>query len=139
MSKGSDNYFPLGMIARSFLNWYKPQLTYWRKNHNLIDSDFIIQIVEFRGSVYIIMENESNYDLYTRLSPRCWSEALVAKAAENELKYRAIHGDGEARMLLELHQLEPAKKPLFGHAVHSRAEKMRSYKFIYTLHLKFVH
>ncbi|PAK87543.1 hypothetical protein B8W96_03295 [Lentilactobacillus parakefiri] len=83
------------------------------------------------------MENESNYDLYTRLSPRCWSEALVAKAAENELKHRANRGDGEARMLLELHQLEPAAKPLFGHVAHARHKKMRSYKYIYTLHLKF--
>ncbi|MEE8825670.1 hypothetical protein LASUN_23650 [Lentilactobacillus sunkii] len=81
------------------------------------------------------MENESNYELYKKLNPRCFSEAMVARIARTELERRADKGDGEARMLLELQKLEPARKPLYGHVVHSISERPTR-KFVYTLRLK---
>lgn len=110
-------------------------LTSHIKNHILKYVGFIIQDVEFTGRIYIIMENESNYELYKKLNPRCFSEAMVARIARTELERRADNGDGEARMLLELQKLEPARKPLYGHVVHSINERPTR-KFVYTLRLK---
>ena len=82
-----------------------------------------------------MMENESNYDLYTKLHPRCFSEAMVERIARTELERRAANGDGEAKMLLELKKIEPDAKPLHGQVVHEHKEQ-KTRKFIYTLRLK---
>ncbi|GHP13080.1 hypothetical protein YK48G_05050 [Lentilactobacillus fungorum] len=52
------------------------------------------------------MKNESNYDLFQRLHPHCFAEAMVARFARNELERRAANGDGEAKMLLALNDCE---------------------------------
>ncbi|MGF2385691.1 hypothetical protein [Lentilactobacillus otakiensis] len=82
------------------------------------------------------MENCSNYELYTKLTATSFASGLVSVAARHELERRADNGDGEAKMLLELHKLQPAKKPLHGQVVHSINPQPRKRKFIYTLRLK---
>lgn len=81
------------------------------------------------------MENQSNYELYTKLTATSFASGLISVAARNELERRAKNGDGEAKMLLELHKIQPASKPLHGHVVHSISERPTQ-KFIYTLRLK---
>ena len=113
-------------------------LTSHIKNHILKYVGFIIQDVEFTGRIYIIMENESNYDLYLRLTPTSWATGLLAAAARNELTRRAAHGDGEAKMLLEIHRLEPARKQIQGRVMDrtNLSHQKPGHKFIYTLHFR---
>lgn len=82
------------------------------------------------------MENCSNYELYTKLSATSFATGLISVAARDELQRRANNGDGEAKMLLELHKLEPAKKPLHGLVIHPINPQPQTRKFIYTLRLK---
>ncbi|MFT8400988.1 MAG: hypothetical protein ABF679_06980 [Lentilactobacillus diolivorans] len=56
------------------------------------------------------MQNETNYYLYQRLTPTNWASALFAKSARTELERRANNGDGEAKMLLTLHDCEEEKR-----------------------------
>lgn len=53
-----------------------------------------------------MFENNSNYDLFQRLHPHSFSEAMVAHYAKDELKRRAANGDGEAKMLLAIRESE---------------------------------
>ncbi|MCH4165527.1 MAG: hypothetical protein LKF37_12210 [Lentilactobacillus diolivorans] len=53
-----------------------------------------------------MLEDNSNYDLFQRLHPHCFSEAMVAHYAKEELERRANNGDGEAKMLLAIRESE---------------------------------
>lgn len=53
-----------------------------------------------------MFEENTNYDLFRKLHPRSFSEALVAKYAKSELENRAANGDGEAKMLLAIRESE---------------------------------
>lgn len=66
--------------------------------------------IKHNGGINIIMQNETNYYLYQRLTPTNWASALFAKNARTELERRANNGDGEAKMLLTLHDCEEEKE-----------------------------
>lgn len=53
-----------------------------------------------------MFSENSNYDLFKRLHPHCFSEGMVAHYAKEELERRAADGDGEAKMLLAIRESE---------------------------------
>ncbi|MBZ2200626.1 hypothetical protein CLI91_04525 [Lentilactobacillus hilgardii] len=77
-------------------------MTSSQKWHTLFFESF--QII--RGIKEIMLEDNSNYDLFQRLHPHCFSEAMVAHYAKEELERRADNGDGEAKMLLAIRESE---------------------------------
>lgn len=85
------------------------------------------------------MENESNYDLFQKLHPHCFSEAMVARFARNELEFRAANGDGEAKMLLTLRDCEEQESKHLHPASDRRTqigEPQPKFKLIYHMRLQ---